>query len=96
MTRSDPPTDPVTRRDPAPRGNPSRRDLLRAGTGASIALGIARLAPGQSLAQTAAGSSVACVLAPEMTEGPFYLPLDLVRQDLTEGKPGLPLRLRIA
>jgi protocatechuate 3,4-dioxygenase beta subunit len=36
------------------------------------------------------------VLAPEMTEGPYYLPLDLVRRDIAEGKAGLPLRLRIA
>lgn len=38
----------------------------------------------------------ACVLAAEMTEGPFYLPLDLVRKDITEGTPGVPLQLRIA
>ena len=37
-----------------------------------------------------------CVLTPEQTEGPYYLPLDLLRQDITEGRPGLPLRLRIA
>jgi hypothetical protein len=35
-------------------------------------------------------------LTPEQTEGPFYLPLELSRQDITEGKAGVPLRLRIA
>ena len=32
---------------------------------------------------------------PELTEGPYYLDLDLVRSDITEGKPGLPLDLRV-
>jgi protocatechuate 3,4-dioxygenase beta subunit len=32
-----------------------------------------------------------CVLAPEMTEGPYYLDLDLVRSDITDGQPGAPL-----
>ena len=36
-----------------------------------------------------------CVLSPELTEGPFYLDLDLVRDDITEGKPGLPLDLQV-
>jgi protocatechuate 3,4-dioxygenase beta subunit len=37
----------------------------------------------------------ACVLAAEMTEGPYYVPAQLIRRDITEGKPGIPLRLRI-
>ena len=41
------------------------------------------------------GSSVACVLTPEATEGPFYLDLDKVRSDITEGKDGTPLDLKI-
>jgi protocatechuate 3,4-dioxygenase beta subunit len=32
---------------------------------------------------------------PELTEGPYYLDLDLVRKDITGGKPGLPLSLRV-
>jgi protocatechuate 3,4-dioxygenase beta subunit len=38
-------------------------------------------------------SSARCVLAPEMTEGPYYLNLKLVRRDITEGRPGAPLVL---
>ena len=41
------------------------------------------------------GSSAACVLTPEATEGPFYLDLDKVRSDITEGKDGTPLDLKI-
>jgi protocatechuate 3,4-dioxygenase beta subunit len=35
------------------------------------------------------------VLAAELTEGPYYVADQLVRKDITEGKPGLPLKLRI-
>jgi protocatechuate 3,4-dioxygenase beta subunit len=74
-------------------------------------LGLAALVPGCSgdsssgdtTATTAAdgatttGSATGadCVLMPELTEGPFYIDLDRVRRDITEGKPGLPLDLRI-
>jgi len=34
-----------------------------------------------------------CLLTPEQTEGPFYLSADLERRDITEGRPGHPLRL---
>ncbi|MEP6973671.1 MAG: protocatechuate dioxygenase, partial [Actinomycetota bacterium] len=38
-------------------------------------------------------SGVACVLSPEMTEGPFYIDGEAIRKDVTEGKPGVPLEL---
>jgi protocatechuate 3,4-dioxygenase beta subunit len=37
----------------------------------------------------------ACVLTPEATEGPYFLDIDKVRPDITEGRPGTPLDLRI-
>jgi protocatechuate 3,4-dioxygenase beta subunit len=43
----------------------------------------------------ASGTSAACVLTPEATDGPFYLDLDKVRSDITEGKDGTPLDLKI-
>jgi protocatechuate 3,4-dioxygenase beta subunit len=42
-----------------------------------------------------ASGAITCVLAPELTEGPYYLPNERVRRDITEGKPGTPLRLRL-
>lgn len=36
-----------------------------------------------------------CVVRPEMTEGPFYLDADLLRRDIREGRPGVPLALAI-
>jgi protocatechuate 3,4-dioxygenase beta subunit len=46
-------------------------------------------------AAAVASGAVACVLAPEMTEGPYYIPGEKVRRDVTEGKPGMPLTLRL-
>jgi protocatechuate 3,4-dioxygenase beta subunit len=40
-------------------------------------------------------SGASCVLAPEMTEGPYYLDDHLIRRDITEGKDGVPLQLRL-
>ena len=53
--------------------------------------------PPTTTAAGAAGSEsgASCVLSPELTEGPYYLDLDLVRRDITEGKSGLPLDLRV-
>jgi protocatechuate 3,4-dioxygenase beta subunit len=40
-------------------------------------------------------AQAACTLTPEQMEGPYYLDLARVRQDITEGKPGAPLRLAV-
>jgi len=37
-----------------------------------------------------------CVVRPQLTAGPFYLDTDLVRADIREGKPGVPLALSFA
>jgi protocatechuate 3,4-dioxygenase beta subunit len=42
-----------------------------------------------------AATGAACVLTPEVTEGPYYLDIDKVRRDITEGKEGTPLDLKI-
>jgi protocatechuate 3,4-dioxygenase beta subunit len=36
-----------------------------------------------------------CTLTPEQTEGPFYFETRLIRRDITEGRPGTPLRLKL-
>ncbi|WP_078857969.1 hypothetical protein [Streptomyces sp. NRRL F-4474] len=43
--------------------------------------------------ETAAATAPACVLAVEAGAGPYYLDLDLVRSDITQGRNGVPLRL---
>jgi protocatechuate 3,4-dioxygenase beta subunit len=54
------------------------------------------LADSATTATTATASVVkTCVLAPEMTEGPYYISGEAVRSDITEGHPGAPLRLAL-
>jgi protocatechuate 3,4-dioxygenase beta subunit len=38
----------------------------------------------------------ACTLISEQEEGPYYIADELVRPNITEGKPGVPLKLRVA
>lgn len=40
-------------------------------------------------------STDVCMLQPELTEGPFYIDPDLIRSDITEGRAGLPMTLRL-
>lgn len=52
---------------------------------------------GVSASQTAAllqGADV-CAIIPEVTEGPYYFDPDLERTDITEARPGIPLRIRL-
>ena len=42
-----------------------------------------------------ASGLVTCVLAPEQTEGPYYVDDAAVRRNVTEGKPGVALTLRL-
>jgi protocatechuate 3,4-dioxygenase beta subunit len=77
----------------------TRRTILKAGA-AAAGLGALGLTAANALAQTGASTAATatpgvCALTPELTEGPYYLPLDLVRKDITEGKAGIPLPLRI-
>ena len=41
-------------------------------------------------------STPACTLTPEQEEGPYYVDYDKLRTDITEGKPGVPLKVRVA
>jgi hypothetical protein len=75
----------------------TRRAALRrlggAGLGA-VALGsVGGLAVRETgAARTDAAYAASCTLTPELTEGPYYLDL---RKNITEGRPGLRLDLRI-
>src|SRR5512132_2574026 len=44
---------------------------------------------------TAASAAKSCKLTPELTEGPFYVAFDRIRKDITEGRPGVSLTLKI-
>lgn len=52
---------------------------------------------GASASQTAAllqGADV-CAIIPEVTEGPYYFDPAMERVDITEGRPGIPMRVRL-
>ncbi len=44
----------------------------------------------------AMSSTPVCTLTPEQEEGPYYVDYDKMRTDITEGKPGVPLKVRVA
>jgi protocatechuate 3,4-dioxygenase beta subunit len=73
-----------------------RGSLLKlGGAGIAAALGWKAVeASGAGPAAVASGA-VSCVLTPEQTEGPFFLPGDKVRRNVTEGRPGVPLTLKL-
>src|SRR6266568_3083506 len=69
--------------------------FVAAALGASAwKLGSAAESDGAGPAGVASGA-VSCVLAPEQTQGPYYVPGDKVRRNITEGKPGVPLTLKL-
>ena len=40
--------------------------------------------------------SAVCTLAPEQEVGPYYVADELIRSEIAENKPGIPLTLRLA
>jgi protocatechuate 3,4-dioxygenase beta subunit len=67
-----------------------RSTLVRAGGLAVAALGAS------GLPAEAQGSTLTCVLTPELTEGPYYIDGAKLRRNITEGLPGAPLALRLS
>ena len=85
----------------------SRRDLLK-GMGAAGMLAmagplasLAACAPNNLTGSTPSPSSSPttanpdCILAPEETEGPYYIDSAQMRQDITDGRSGAPMRLML-
>jgi len=78
-----------------------RRSLVRLGGLAATVLGaggLARAAESDAAGEGPAGvasGAVSCVLTPEQTEGPYYIDGEKVRGNITEGKAGTPLTLRL-
>ena len=67
---------------------------LAGGLAAALGLGaVTRSWPGDESALAA--DEVTCVLTPEQTEGPYYIAGEKVRRNITEGRPGTPLTLRL-
>ena len=70
-----------------------RGSLVRLGGFVATAFGVAGWRVGSSPA--ARTETVSCLLTPEQTEGPYYIPGEKTRRNITEGKPGAPLALRL-
>jgi protocatechuate 3,4-dioxygenase beta subunit len=70
----------------------TRASLLRTAGAAAAALGLGRLGGHDAFA----ADSVSCVLTPEQTEGPYYIAQEKLRRNITDGRPGTPLTLRLA
>jgi protocatechuate 3,4-dioxygenase beta subunit len=79
---------------PLDRRSTRRGSLVRLG-GLLTALAAGGAAAGEAEGGPAGVASgvVRCVLAPEQTEGPFYVPREKVRRDIRERRPGTPLIL---
>jgi len=65
--------------------------LARAG---GLVAGLAGLAAWRT--GSAASGTVSCVLKPELTEGPYYISGEKLRRNITEGRPGARLDLRLS
>ena len=84
-----------------PTGLTRRGSLVRLGGLVAGVLGAAGVAgasesdaAGEGPAAVASGE-LSCILAPEQTEGPYYIDGEKLRQNITEGRPGTPLKLRL-
>jgi protocatechuate 3,4-dioxygenase beta subunit len=73
----------------------TRRAALRGLGGAGLGLtGLGLFGP-QHFEDEAFSATPSCTLAAEQEEGPYYLDLEKIRKNITEGKIGLRLDLRI-
>ena len=70
----------------------TRRELLVASMGMAAACSLPAAATGRRFVST---DSVVCNTMPEQTVGPYYIANELLRSDIREGRPGLPLSLRL-
>ncbi len=76
----------------------TRRASLTGLLGSVLALAGWKAASSEAVGGPAAVASgqLTCVLTPELTEGPYYIDGEKLRRNITEGKPGAPLTLRLA
>src|SRR2546423_5856115 len=81
----------------SPQGRIGRRALLKLGGLGLTALATSAWKSRSSVTRLPSGSpsrAVSCVLTPEQTEGPYYIPSEKVRKNIVEHRPGTPLTLR--
>ncbi|MEU0685930.1 intradiol ring-cleavage dioxygenase [Streptomyces uncialis] len=80
------------------RPHPSRRSVLVAGGVGVTAIGLSGVHLATATSEGAVGATPSTDVLPlvkETTEGPYYLDYDKHRVDITEGRRGTPLEVRI-
>jgi protocatechuate 3,4-dioxygenase beta subunit len=70
-----------------------RQSLVRVAGVAATAAGVEVLREPPSASAAIEQGVAQCILTPELTQGPYYVPGEAIRRDITEGKPGMPLLL---
>ncbi|MFD1661043.1 intradiol ring-cleavage dioxygenase [Streptomyces caeni] len=90
MTDSD-----ITRRRVLALGGAAAGAVLGLGVGSCSFPGRGTHGPDAGEAPDAARGAELCVLNPSVSEGPYYLEGALFRKDITEGKRGVPLTVRL-
>jgi protocatechuate 3,4-dioxygenase beta subunit len=65
------------------------------GSAASTAATTSEPAATPTATETSAANTPDCILAPEQTEGPYYIDDSMIRADVTEDREGAPLALRL-
>jgi protocatechuate 3,4-dioxygenase beta subunit len=68
---------------------------ISAGGGAFLTVEMFRQTKPAAAASPLITAAGVCTIMPEVTEGPFYLDSSLVRRNITEGKQGVPLKVRL-
>jgi protocatechuate 3,4-dioxygenase beta subunit len=68
--------------------------LATGGTKIDLSEGATDAREGAGPAGVASGE-ITCVLTPELTEGPYYIANEKLRRNITEGKPGTALTLKL-
>jgi protocatechuate 3,4-dioxygenase beta subunit len=82
----------------SPQWRIGRRALLKLGGLGLTALAASAWTSRSSVTRLSRGSpsrAVSCVLTPEQTDGPYYIPREKVRSNIVEHRPGTPLTLRL-
>jgi protocatechuate 3,4-dioxygenase beta subunit len=75
-----------------------RRQMLKLLATAPAAAGLSMALPAMAKGEAASVGLITgkvCKLTPEVTEGPYYFDPGLVRVDIRDGRPGIPMKMRI-
>jgi protocatechuate 3,4-dioxygenase beta subunit len=72
-----------------------RKQFLHTIAGAALAPLIPKSLAAPGLAAAATPAVAACQFSPSVPEGPFYFDAKLVRKEIAEGRPGIPIEYRL-